>query len=189
MKKTKNYLPKNAKLVFKGELYEVYQWEQKMYDGTTKTFEKVKKANSVNVVALVDDKIIIQEQEQPHRDMFISLPGGRCEDNESEINTAKRELLEETGYMSDDFTLWKVTPSPFSSVIGEAHCFIAKNCYKVAEPNLDNGEKIRNKLVSFDEFIALYENELFRSKDILHEFLHLSLDKGLKQDFYKTLFA
>lgn len=50
-----------------------------MYDGTTKIFEKIKKSDTVAVIAVVDGKILIQKQEQPHRDMFLSLPGGKCE--------------------------------------------------------------------------------------------------------------
>jgi len=31
-------IPKDAKLVFKGKIFDVYQWQQKVYDGTTVTY-------------------------------------------------------------------------------------------------------------------------------------------------------
>lgn len=75
MHKPKDYLPEDATLVFVGKNFEVWQREQEMYDGTKKIFEKVRKRNGVSIIAVVGDRIVVQEQEQPHRDMFISLPG------------------------------------------------------------------------------------------------------------------
>jgi len=37
--KNARLVPEEAKLVFKGIIYDVYQWEQKMFDGTFSTFE------------------------------------------------------------------------------------------------------------------------------------------------------
>jgi hypothetical protein len=38
MTKIHQGLPENAKLAFKGERFEVWQWEQTMYDGSTKKY-------------------------------------------------------------------------------------------------------------------------------------------------------
>ena len=35
-------VPKQAKRVFKGVIFDVYQWEQEMFDGTKEIFEKLK---------------------------------------------------------------------------------------------------------------------------------------------------
>jgi hypothetical protein len=53
MNKPKNNLPSHARLAFKGIMNEVWQWDQKMYDGTTKIFEKIKKQDTVTIIALV----------------------------------------------------------------------------------------------------------------------------------------
>src|SRR3989338_8402924 len=98
MKNKKSKLPKNAKRVFKGEIFEVWQWRQKMYDGTTETFEMLKRPDTTQVIAVIEDKILILKQKQPNNaSAFLSLAGGRREKNESALNSAKRELLEETG--------------------------------------------------------------------------------------------
>jgi ADP-ribose pyrophosphatase len=98
MQAMKNDLPPDAKLVFKGAIFEVWQWEQKMFDGSTQIFEKVKRPDSADVIAVVGDKIVIETQEQPHRSPFTCIPGGRCDENENPMDGAKRELLEETGH-------------------------------------------------------------------------------------------
>lgn len=41
--KSKQPIPENAKLVFKGKIFDTYQWEQEMYDGSRVTFEKIKR--------------------------------------------------------------------------------------------------------------------------------------------------
>ncbi len=38
-------IPPNAKRVFKGIIFDVYQWQQKMFDGSKETFEMLKRAN------------------------------------------------------------------------------------------------------------------------------------------------
>mgnify|MGYP001616302457 FL=1 len=105
-------LPPNATCVFHGKIFDVYQWQQKMFDGSTETFERLKRLNTAMVIPVVGDKILVQEQQQPDMEPFVGLAGGRCNDyEEDQLTTAKRELLEETGYVSQDWQLWhSVTP-------------------------------------------------------------------------------
>lgn len=45
-------IPREAELVFRGEIYKVYQWPQKMPDGSVKTFEMLRRPDTVMVIAL-----------------------------------------------------------------------------------------------------------------------------------------
>lgn len=59
--------------MFKGVIFDVYQWEQEMFDGTTQTFEKLKRPDTIMVIPVTEDgKIILTEQEQPGKKPFIS---------------------------------------------------------------------------------------------------------------------
>ena len=40
--KSKQPIPENAKRVFKGIIFDVYQWEQELYNGSKAVFEKLK---------------------------------------------------------------------------------------------------------------------------------------------------
>lgn len=187
--KSKNKIPEGAKRVFQGVLFEVYQWEQKMFDGSVATYERAKRRNDTNaIIATVGDKVIVLEQEQPFKGSFLSLPGGRLEDGEESSLGAKRELLEETGHMSDDFFPWK-TFHPASAVIWNNYYFIARNCKFIQDPTPDNGEKIKMRLVTFDELIMLSENEKFRHHDLKSEFLHMRLHPEKQKEFKKLLFG
>jgi ADP-ribose pyrophosphatase len=183
-----NNLPEDAKLVFQGKMFDIYQWEQKMFDGSVEIFERLKRPDSVCVIATLGDKIIIQEQTQPDRDPFISLPGGRNDQGEEDMVAAKRELLEETGYASDDFIFWKEF-SPVTKIIWKVKYFIARDCQKIQEPELDSGEKIINKLVSFEDFLMLSENKDFRDRELISSLLYMRLHPEEQEKFRKLLFT
>jgi ADP-ribose pyrophosphatase len=161
-------IPDNAKLVFKGVLHDVYHWDQEMFDGTTATFEAIRRRDAVVVVAVVDSKIILNHEEQPGMDLFITLPGGNSETSDF-MEDAKRELLEETGYASDAWVRWfTVDILDYHKMEWNNNFFIARNCKKIAELDLENGEKIVTQLITFEEFLELRHNPDFRNKDLLH---------------------
>lgn len=186
----KNDLPEGAKLAYKGKIFEIWQWEQKMYDGSTETFETLGRSDTVEMVAVVGDKIMIEEQEQPDRaESFLSLPGGRIDDeNVDPVLEAKREMLEETGYVSDDWASW-CSITPHHRVAYSIHYFLARNCRKVAEQTLDNGERIRLRFVTFNEMLDLSDDPSFRGSETVKLFLRLRLDKKMREDFHKILFG
>src|SRR5882762_1533858 len=101
-------LPHNAKKVFQGKIFSVYQWEQQLYDGTTATFEMLKRPGTIQIIPTSDETIYISYEEQPdNKPLSYTLFGGRQEPNEDPLMTAKRELLEETGMESEDWELYK----------------------------------------------------------------------------------
>lgn len=85
----------------------------------------------------------------------IGLPAGYIEDNELPIESAKRELLEETGYISDEFT--HIGSFYQDQGCSEAlnHYYIAKNCKRITNQKLDEGEFIKYILVSIEELKEL----------------------------------
>ncbi len=69
----KRPLPPNTKLhsekakrVFKGVRFGTYQWEQKQFDGSIATYEIVKRNDTVIILPIIDGKIILVKEQQPH---------------------------------------------------------------------------------------------------------------------------
>lgn len=187
--KPKEGLPANAKLVFKGVIFEVWQWEQEMFDGTKQTFERIWRVPTVEVIATIDDKLLIEEQDQPDRKDNINLVSGRADQGENVLAEAKRELLEETGYESDDWSLF-LKHGKDGKVMHAVYYFIARNCQKTRNPNLDAGEKIKTKLISFEDFLNLSEEPRFWvSPEFINYLLRAKFDLRKKEEFRKFLFG
>lgn len=156
--KNASLIPKNAAIVFHGKIYDVYQWPQKLFNGDTKTFEMLKRPDTVNIIAIKDGKIVIQKQQQPGSSEFYSFPGGRHDDpNETELTAAKRELLEETGMTFKNYKLINIT-QPMSKIEWFIYTFLATDFIDQTEQNLDAGEKISMQLMTLDEVREIAKN-------------------------------
>ena len=181
-------IPPKAKQMFKGVIFDVWHWGQEMYDGTTTTFERLKRPDTVEVIATVGDKIILVDQEQPaHGRPLVCLPGGRTDQSDDLLSEAKRELLEETGYASEDWQLWR-SVKPYNKIVWQIHHFLARNCRLVQSQSLDSGEKIKTKLVSFDDFLMLSEDPNFWETDLKIFLFEMRLHPEKRDEFRTLLF-
>lgn len=181
-------IPPQAKKVFEGVIFDVYQWEQEMFDGSKATFEVLRrKQRGVNIIAQTfDKKIVLLNEEQPQWDgIKRSLPAGGIEVGETPLQAAQRELLEETGYKADDWHEWCIYgDSP--KIDWGVHVFVAKNAQKVSEQKLEPGEKISVDTVSLDTFMIEAQKEDFRNFGLTNIFVRLRAE-GRLDEFYKLL--
>jgi ADP-ribose pyrophosphatase len=145
-------IPPAARCVFSGVIYDIYQWQQPLFDGRVVTFECAKRPDTVVVLAMVGEKICYSVQEQPGKPAFMGLFGGRAEAGEPPLQAAQRELLEETGLTSDHWQLWR-SYNHGSKLDWTVSYFIAKDCQQTAVPQLDGGEKISRHETSLEDFL------------------------------------
>ncbi|MCR4329389.1 MAG: NUDIX hydrolase [Candidatus Roizmanbacteria bacterium] len=186
--RSKLNIPPHATRVFKGKMLDVYHWEQKMFDGTTAIFEKIKRVDTVNVLPITNDqKIVITHQEQPGIDPFIGSIGGRLDLEENPLEAAKRELLEEAGMVSDTWQFW-MSVQPSSVMDWAIFTFIAKKCRVVKPQNLDSGEKISLKMVTFDEYLKIILDDNYRDRELTLAFLKAK-EQGTLGEIKKLLFT
>ena len=179
---SKQPIPDNAKRVFKGVLFDVYQWDQKLYDGTTTTFEKLKRPDTVVVFpVLPDGRIVLTEQEQPGKKPFVGACGGRVDPGEDVLAAAKRELREESGYEASEYTLWDAR-HPTSKIDWVVYTFIAKGLQKAGELDLDGGEKIELKIVSLDELIDIAHTADFAEKEVAYELAEAKFNPAKRKE-------
>ena len=184
-------IPKHAKKVFKGVLFDVYHWDQKILDGRTKKFEKLKSQDNVTVIATVGNKIIAMKQKQPaHSGWYLDLPGGRLDiPNESAADGAKRELLEETGFSSTKMKLLKSFKRQ-GHINYTTSLFIARNSVKNAEQSLDGGEIIKPILITYTYFKDLLLNDKFYIDPSIKLYLiRARLDKKFDAELKKQIFG
>lgn len=169
--KNAKLIPAQATLVFKGQIFDVYQWQQELFDGSNATFEMLKRPDTLKVIAIKDDKIVLLDEQQPGHDSFYDFPGGRHDyENESELEAAKREVLEETGMSFANWKLVKIN-QPHSKIDWLVYIFVASDFIDQQKPKLDAGEKIETKLVDLNELKSLLNSPKARynANDILDQ--------------------
>ena len=92
-------------MVFKGRIWDVVA-EQFDYNGQELTREFVAHPGAVAVVALNEDRevLLINQYRHPVRSYLWEIPAGLLDQSgEARLEAAKRELLEETGYVAGNW--------------------------------------------------------------------------------------
>lgn len=114
----------------------------------------------VNVVPVTDrGEIILVRQHRLGTDrMELEIPGGLVDPGDGDnLEAAKRELLEETGYWARSWSfLGSVHPNPALQG-NRCHTFLAEGCRKEREPRLDRTESLEvteAKLTDLPRLIA-----------------------------------
>ncbi len=184
-------IPEHAKKVFEGVIFEIYQWEQELFDGSKATFEKARRRDAVVVIPILENgNILLIEDTQPHRQTILTFPAGRLERDEAPEEGAKRELLEETGLQADALFLFNAT-SPGGSIDWNIHYFVARGCKKIKDAKPEAGEKIVPKEVSYDALLDEYvHHERFHTHNIaLYTYLiRAHYDKNKRKELKHALY-
>ena len=82
--------------------------------------------------------------------------------SENALKAAKRELLEETGYVSEDWKYLITVPSNATMADNYAHIYVAENCRKFGVQNLDETEFLNVRKYSADEIEEMVYNGNFQ---------------------------
>lgn len=130
-----------------------------MFDGSTQTFEKLARRDTVGIIPVTPDgKILLIEEEQPGKAKFWSIAGGQIDSGESVYEAAVRELREETGCVASEWMLWDAV-QPLSKIEWAIYTYVARGCRVVGSLQTDAGERITVRPVSFEELIELVMHE------------------------------
>jgi ADP-ribose pyrophosphatase len=88
------------------------------------------------------DVVLVRQYRYPGKLVSLELPGGVIDPGEAPLEAAKRELLEETGYVSDEWIeAGTMLPNPARQA-NRLHVFVARNARCVAGQALDASEEI-----------------------------------------------
>lgn len=111
------------KTAYTSKFVTVYEDEVELPNDTILQDYTVVRKPDVVIIVATDDKnniVVLREYKYAVNEYLLSLPAGHREKDESSIETAKRELLEETGYVSDTY-----------EELGILYDYPSKDCHKV----------------------------------------------------------
>ncbi|MCL4745066.1 MAG: NUDIX hydrolase [Burkholderiaceae bacterium] len=94
-------------LVYEGIFLKVRRDRARMPDGSERGREYVVHPGAAAMVPLMaDGRIVVERQfRYPLREVFVEIPAGKIDQGETALQTARRELIEETGFRAEQWAL------------------------------------------------------------------------------------
>jgi 8-oxo-dGTP pyrophosphatase MutT (NUDIX family) len=158
MTKLKSWTVTGQTTVLKTPVFDVLQLRcLSPKDGKEKNFSCLEAPDWVNVIPVTrDNQVVLVDQFRHGTGGFsLELPGGVNEPGQSPLETAKRELMEETGYSAENFTLvCSLRPNP-AIFCNHIHTFLASPAEKTGQTNFDENEDLDQIQVPLAELGAM----------------------------------
>jgi ADP-ribose pyrophosphatase len=154
--------------VYSGVLLDVRRDRVRLPDGHESLREYVVHPGAVLVVPVLDDGRLLVERQfrYPLQRVFIEFPAGKLDAGEDALATARRELIEETGYAAARFTRLGVVHPVISYSTESIELYVAEDLTHVGA-KLDHGEFLEILTMSLEELlVALDEGDITDAKTV-----------------------
>lgn len=115
----------------------------------------------VNVIAITADGKFIMVEQYRHglQEVFTELVAGVAEKDETPLEAAKRELLEETGYGNGEWKQFSALSQNPGSANNTTYTFLATGVKKITGQSLDKTEDLSIKFLSESEVMEMLIRE------------------------------
>ena len=135
-------------------------------DLTEKRISGEEKYNGV-IISVTLDKVELCDGKQTLREVVHHPGAGKIDHHDDHLDTAKRELSEETGYSADEYIdlgCCYTSPGYTDEII---HVYLARGLHKGAS-HLDEGEFLNVEKMPFDELFGMVmRNEIIDAKTVI----------------------
>lgn len=147
--------PLDSALAWRGGFLEVRLDRVRLPDGRESAREYVVHPGAAIMVPLLDDGRILIERQYRYalRRHFVEMPAGKIDPGETPLATAKRELLEETGYTAAEWALLTKLHPAIGFATEEMHVYLCRGLTHSGQ-QLDHDEHLDVEAVTLDWLIG-----------------------------------
>ena len=130
-----------GQLAYDGSFLKVQRDTVRLPDGKPTVREYIRHPGAAVILPLFDDGTVLLERQYryPNDRVFIELPAGKLDPNESALACAKRELFEETGYTAKEWHFLCTIHNAIAYSDEHLEIFLARGLTE-GERKLDEGE-------------------------------------------------
>lgn len=131
----------STRQVFRGRFLKVEQDEVQAPDGRTYVREYIKHPGAALMIPVLPNGKVVMVHQYRHalKQVFLEFPAGKRDKGEESIVTARRELMEETGYEAKDWTFLTTIHPVIGYSDEHIDLYLARNLTHI-EQKLDHGE-------------------------------------------------
>ncbi len=157
-------------VLYQGNFLEILEETYKLPNNKIVEKEKVVKNNGKNAVIIIpvrvgrkycnDKRFILTVQNRVNDKITVEFPSGYIEDGEEVFDAAKRELLEETGYTSDNFFILDEALTSPGIDNSTTYIVVANNCVKNGDIKNDGEELVTYELFNDEELKYVVDNNI-----------------------------
>ncbi len=172
--KEKLALALQALKVCKMELVSTYQegyigknvYKVTLNDGSTRMCEQIIKnkrnGDAVVIIPITEENqfvMIVQSRPNTEETVVVEFPAGMVDEGEEYKAAAKRELLEETGYVAEEIKKLEEHYQDQGCSKAIIKTFVAIGCRKMQEKKLDGNERLECIEMSYDDILKMIKSD------------------------------
>jgi ADP-ribose pyrophosphatase len=160
-------------LIFENPWIELYQDKVEIRTGKIMHYTWYKSSDVVVIVPFLneDNIVMIRQYRYPLRKVLLEFPAGHIENGEEAKKTAKRELLEETGYLANEIQYVYTYHPSVSKSRQLVHIFRAKDLIEDKSNHDGTEDIIRLEVVSIEELKNMIKERIIQNAGTLIAYL------------------
>jgi ADP-ribose pyrophosphatase len=145
----------SSELVYTGDYLKVYRDTVSLPNGASSYREYLQHPGAVMIIPVFEngDVLVERQYRYPMRKVFIEFPAGKKDAGEAPLETAQRELLEETGYTAQRYTHITDIHNALAYCDEVIHLYIAEDLHDSGQQKLDDNEFVQVMRVPLAELM------------------------------------